>query len=179
MKNLLRPCLKNSLRPLYEGLSGIRHPSDSEEGLNRRGARDLDDGDVTATRRTPDGLMRWKHGQSSRQRKHRPASRPHGIKGDLQEGFNRRSTYNLMCKATYRRVLIGVVYATLGEGCRGNTGQLDKDLTVKDTGQLIGRGDTSLVSKRGGNRSPGTGPSLWPPPVRHGRPVMGRPLQAM
>ena len=35
-----------------------------------------------------------------------------------------------MCKATYRRVLIGVVYVTLGEGCRGNIGQLDKDLTV-------------------------------------------------
>ena len=25
-------------------------------------------------------------------------------------------------KATHRRVLIGVVYAILGEGCRGNTG---------------------------------------------------------
>ena len=35
-----------------------------EEGLNRRGARDLDDSDsnVTATRRRPDGLMRWKYG---------------------------------------------------------------------------------------------------------------------
>jgi len=45
-----------------------------------------------------------------------------------------------------------------GGGYRGNTGQLDKDLTVKDTGQLIGRGDTSLVSRRGGSRLPGTGP---------------------
>ena len=27
-----------------------------------------------------------------------------------------------MHKVTYRRVLIGIVYATLGEGCRGNTG---------------------------------------------------------
>ena len=49
------------------------HPGDLEEGLNRRGARDLDDSDATATRRRPDGLTRRKHGQSSRQRKHRPA----------------------------------------------------------------------------------------------------------
>ena len=49
---------------------------------------------------------------------------------------------------------------TYGGGCRGNTGQLDEDLTVKNTGQLIGRGDTSLVSKSGGSRSPGTGPGV-------------------
>jgi len=55
-----------------------------------------------------------------------------------------------------------------GGGYRGNTGQLDKDLIVKDTGQLIGRGDTSLVSRRGGSRLPGIGPSLRPPPTRHG-----------
>ena len=36
-------------------------------------------------------------------------------------------------KVTHRRVLIGVVHTTLGEGCRGNISQLDKDLTVKDT----------------------------------------------
>ena len=65
-----------------------------------------------------------------------------------------------MRKATHRRVLIGVVHATLGEGYRGNTDQLDKDSTVKNTGQFIRRGDTSLVSKRRGNRSPGTGPGL-------------------
>jgi hypothetical protein len=65
-----------------------------------------------------------------------------------------------------------------GGGCRGNTGQSDEVSTVRDTGQLIGRGDTSLVSRRGGSRSPGTGPSLWPPPARHGRPVMRRLLQA-
>jgi len=47
-----------------------------------------------------------------------------------------------------------------GGGCRGNTGQLDKDLTVKDTGQLIERGDTSLVSRRGGSRLPSTEPSV-------------------
>jgi len=45
-------------------------------------------------------------------------------------------------------------------GLRGNTGQLDKVLTVKDIGQLIGRGDISLVSRRGGSRLPGTGPSV-------------------
>ena len=36
-----------------------------------------------------------------------------------------------------------------GGGCRGNTGQSDEVLTVRDTGQLIKRGDTSLVSRIG------------------------------
>ena len=36
-----------------------------------------------------------------------------------------------------------------GGGCRGNTGQLDKDLTVRDIGQLIGMEDISLVSRIG------------------------------
>jgi hypothetical protein len=45
-----------------------------------------------------------------------------------------------------------------GGGYRGNIGQLDEDLIVRDIGQLIGRGDISLVSRRGGSRSPGTGP---------------------
>ena len=47
-----------------------------------------------------------------------------------QEGLNRRGAHNLMRKVTYRRVLIGVVHATLGEGYRGNTGQSDEDSTV-------------------------------------------------
>ena len=34
---------------------------------------------------------------------------------------------------------------------------------VRDTGQLIGRGDTSLVSRRGQSRSPGAGPSIYDP----------------
>ena len=38
-----------------------------------------------------------------------------GIKGDLQEGPNRRGIRNLMRKATHRRVLIGIVHAALGE----------------------------------------------------------------
>ena len=63
-----------------------------------------------------------------------------------QEGLNRRSTHNLM--HIYRK------------DCRGNTGQLDEDSTVKDTGQLIGRGDTSLVSKKEKSRLPSTGPSV-------------------
>ena len=33
-------------------------------------------------------------------------------------------------------------------------------LIVRDIGQLIKRGDISLVSRRGGSRSPGTGPSV-------------------
>ena len=61
---------------------------------------------------------------------------PHGVKGDSQEGLNRHGARNLtrMRKATYKRVLIGMVYVTLGEGCRGNTGQLDEDLTVLQKG---------------------------------------------
>ena len=46
---MLRPYLENSLRPLYKGLSNIQYPGNSEEGLNRRGARDLDDSDATVT----------------------------------------------------------------------------------------------------------------------------------
>ena len=84
-----------------------------------------------------------------------------------------------MRKATHRRVLIGMVHATLGEGCRGNTGQLDEDSIVRNTGQLIERGDISLVSRRGGSRSPGMGLGLWPPSVRHGRPIIKRFLQAL
>ena len=79
------------------------HLGNLEEGLNRRGARDLDDSDATATRRRLDGSMRWKHGQSSRQRKHRPASTAlwrykatrRRLIGDLQEGLNRRGARNL------------------------------------------------------------------------------------
>jgi hypothetical protein len=47
-----------------------------------------------------------------------------------------------------------------GGGCRGNTGQSNKDSIVRDIGQLIGRGDISLVSRRGGSRLPGTGPGV-------------------
>ena len=35
------------------------------------------------------------------------------------------------------------------EGCIGNTGQSDEVSIVRDIGQLIGRGDISLVSRRG------------------------------
>ena len=49
-----------------------------------------------------------------------------------------------MRKATHRRVLIGIVQATLGENYRGNIGQLNKDLTVRDTGQLIKWGGYKL-----------------------------------
>jgi hypothetical protein len=66
--------------------------------------------------------------------------------GDSQEGLNRRGARNLIH-----------IY---GGGCRGNTGQSDEVSTVRDTGQLIKGGDTSLVSRRGGSRSPGTGPGV-------------------
>ena len=68
------------------------------------------------------------------------------LTGDSQEGLNRRGARNLM--HTYRG------------GYRGNTGQSDEDLTVRDTGQLIGRGDTSLVSRRGESRLSSIGPSI-------------------
>ena len=58
-KNLLRPYLENLLRPLYKGLSSILvHLGDSEEGLNRRSARDLVNSDATVTRQQLDGLTR-------------------------------------------------------------------------------------------------------------------------
>jgi len=47
-----------------------------------------------------------------------------------------------------------------GGGLGGNTGQSNKVLTVKDTGQLIERGDISLISRRGGSRLPSTGPGV-------------------
>ena len=39
-----------------------------------------------------------------------------------------------MHKATHKKILIGIVHTTLGEGYKGNTGQLNKDLIVRDTG---------------------------------------------
>jgi len=50
-------------------------------------------------------------------------------------------------------------------GYRGNTGQLDKDLTVKDIGQLIKGGDTSLVSRRGESRLSSMGPNISTAPL--------------
>ena len=44
--------------------------------------------------------------------------------------------------------------------CRGNTGQLNKDSIVKDTGQLIKKGDTSLINKKGESRLPNIGLSV-------------------
>ena len=64
-------------------------------------------------------------------------------------GFNRRGARNL-------------IYTYKG-GCRGNIGQLDEVLIVKNTGQFIKRGDISLVSKRGGNRSPSIRLSVYSP----------------
>jgi len=52
-----------------------------------------------------------------------------------------------------------------GGGYRGNTGQLDKVLTVRDIGQLIKGGDISLVSRRGGSRLSGAGPSVSTAPL--------------
>ena len=52
-----------------------------------------------------------------------------------------------------------------GGGYRGNTGQLDKDLTVRDTGQLIKGEDISLVSRRGESRLSSIGPSISTAPL--------------
>jgi len=54
---------------------------------------------------------------------------------------------------------------TYGGGYRGNTGQLDKDLIVRDIGQLIKGGDISLVSRRGESRSSSMGPSIFTAPL--------------
>jgi len=50
-------------------------------------------------------------------------------------------------------------------GYRGNIGQLDKDLIVRDTGQLIKGGDISLVSRRGESRLSSIGPSISTAPL--------------
>jgi len=65
-----------------------------------------------------------------------------------------------------------------GGGSKETQASRTRTRQLETQAQLIGRGDTSLVSRRGGSRSPGTGPALWPPPARHGRPVMRRLLQA-
>ena len=101
---MLRPCLENSLRPLYEGLSGIQHLGNLEEGLNRRGARDLDSvSDATATRRRRDGDQTARRGGNTGKAlgsgNTGQLRRPYGVRptvaGDLQEGLNRRSARNL------------------------------------------------------------------------------------
>jgi len=52
VKALPRELVKAPLRgPIWYPV----HPGDLEEGLNRRGARDLDDGETTATRQRRDG----------------------------------------------------------------------------------------------------------------------------
>ena len=48
MKNLLRPYLKNLLRPLIRAHL-VSNIGNLEKGLNRYGARDLNDSDATAT----------------------------------------------------------------------------------------------------------------------------------
>jgi len=52
-----------------------------------------------------------------------------------------------------------------GGGYRGNTGQSDKNSTVRDIGQLIKGGDTSLVSRRGESRLSSMGPSVFTAPL--------------
>jgi len=50
-------------------------------------------------------------------------------------------------------------------GYRGNIGQLNKDLIVRDIGQLIKGGDTSLVSRRGESRLSSIEPSISTAPL--------------
>jgi len=50
-------------------------------------------------------------------------------------------------------------------GYRGNIGQLDKNLIVRDIGQLIKKGDISLVSKKGESRLSSIGPSISTAPL--------------
>ena len=49
--------------------------------------------------------------------------------GKALSSGNTSQFYSLIVsKATYRRVLIGVVYIILGEGCRGNIGTVRQRL---------------------------------------------------
>jgi len=50
-------------------------------------------------------------------------------------------------------------------GYRGNIGQLDKDLIVRDIGQLIKGGDISLVNRREESRLSSIGPSISTAPL--------------
>ena len=94
----------------------LEYPGDLEEGLNRHSTRNL--GIATATRQRRDGNQTAQQGGNTSKALGSGNTgrlrRPYGIKGDSQEGLNRRGTRNLMYmyKATYKRVLIGVVYAT-------------------------------------------------------------------
>ena len=47
----------------------------------------------------------------------------------------------------------------------GNTGQSDEVSTVRDTGQLIKGGDTSLVSRKRKSRSSNIGPGVSTAPL--------------
>ena len=86
------------LKPLYKGLSGIRHPGDSEEGLNRRGARDLVNSDAIAMRRRRDGDQTAQRGGNTGKA--------------LDSGNTSQLRSPTALKAIHRRVLIGVVHAT-------------------------------------------------------------------
>ncbi|KAF2478391.1 uncharacterized protein BDR25DRAFT_348648 [Lindgomyces ingoldianus] len=105
------------------------HPGDSEESLNRRGARDLE----TLTGRPDEADHLWW-----------PAS----------------TASNEPVKGTSRR-LIGGIQASWG-GSEGITCQSDEDSTVGDTGQLMRRGGTSLVSGEGGAGRPARNPVCDP-----------------
>ena len=61
--------------------------------------------------------------------------------------------------------------------CRGNTGQLNKNLIVKNTGQFIKRGDISLVNKKEESRLPNIGLSVFTAPfIRYGQPIIKKLL---
>ena len=49
-----------------------------------------------------------------------------------------------MRKATHRRVLIGMVHATLGEAVGETQAQSDEDSTVRDTGTAYKKGGHKL-----------------------------------
>ena len=115
VKALPRELVKAPLRrPIWYPV----HSGDSEEGLNRRGARDLGDSNATATRRRRDGDQTAQRGGNTGKAlgsgNTGQLRRPHGIKGDSKEGLNRRGARNLM--------------HTFGGGCRGNTGTVGRGL---------------------------------------------------
>jgi hypothetical protein len=98
---LIKACLENSLRPLYEGLSGIRYTQVTQKRVLIGVVRATW---TTATRRRRDG------DQTARRGGNTGKALGSGNTGQLRRLHGVRSTVD--SQVTYRRVLIGVVHAT-------------------------------------------------------------------
>lgn len=147
-KDLLRPNQENSLRPLREGRTGA-YTGDLEEGLNRRGARNL----ILATGRLDEMETRAssRRGNTGSLRRPRLTLLSERL-GDSVEGLNRRGARSL--RRGHR--------SAVGGGLDGNTGQSYGDSARWKHRPASDGGDTSLVSGRGWSRSPGVGSLGYP-----------------